>query len=466
MTNEHFDLIIIGAGSGNSIINSAMDHWKIAIIERETFGGTCLNKGCIPSKMFVLPAEIAHDARAAKKLGVDASVNSVDWPSIVERVFGRIDPIAIGGERYRESLPNVTVFHGNATFTGNKTLVVDVPGAPTVEITGDRIVLAAGARSFVPDIPGLDAINWHTSDTIMRLPSLPSRLVIVGGGFIAAEMAGVFAGFGSQVTIVNRSGRLLMIEDDDVSQRFTNVAREYLDVVTGAQTLAVSPNDDGSFTLNVTTAMGDISVEGDVLLIAAGRMPNGAQLGVELTGVGLDAKGNVITDQHLLAAPGIWALGDIRGRHQLKHWANLEAKIVQHNLLHPESPRVVPDNKPVPYAVFSHPQIGAIGLTERAAMRDQIPHIVITHEYRHTAYGWALEDVTSFVKLLADPTGTYLLGAHIIGPQAPTLVQLLVQGMHLGNTIWQMAHDVIYIHPALSEVVEQALLKVLETAAS
>ena len=463
MTTQHFDLIIVGAGSGNSIINSAMDHWRIAIIERETFGGTCLNKGCIPSKMFVLPAEIAADARSAKRLGVNATVNSVDWPSIVERVFGRIDPIAIGGERYRESLPNVTVFHGNAVFTGLKTLTVDVPGTETVQITGDRIVLAAGAHSSVPDIAGLDAINWHTSDTIMRLPELPKRLVIVGGGFIAAEMAGVFSGFGSEVTIVNRSKRLLMVEDDDISQRFTALARQHMNVVTGAQSLAAQPNADGSFTLLVSTAIGEVALDGDVLLIAAGRTPNGAQLGVDRTGVTLDAKGYVTTNEHLEAAPGIWALGDIRGRHQLKHWANLEARIVQYNVMNPDTPRVVPDAKPVPYAVFSHPQIGAIGLTERAAIRDGIPYISITHEYSNTAFGWALEDTTSFVKLIADPTGTHLLGAHIIGPQAATLVQLLVQGMHLGNTISEMAHDVIYIHPALTEVVEQALLKLLET---
>ena len=303
MTTQHFDLIIVGAGSGNSIINSAMDHWRIAIIERETFGGTCLNKGCIPSKMFVLPAEIAADARSAKRLGVNATVNSVDWPSIVERVFGRIDPIAIGGERYRESLPNVTVFHGNAVFTGLKTLTVDVPGTETVQITGDRIVLAAGAHSSVPDIAGLDAINWHTSDTIMRLPELPKRLVIVGGGFIAAEMAGVFSGFGSEVTIVNRSKRLLMVEDDDISQRFTALARQHMNVVTGAQSLAAQPNADGSFTLLVSTAIGEVALDGDVLLIAAGRTPNGAQLGVDRTGVTLDAKGYVTTNEHLEAAP-------------------------------------------------------------------------------------------------------------------------------------------------------------------
>ncbi len=464
MTTEHFDLVIIGAGSGNSIISPAMDSWRIAIIERETFGGTCLNKGCIPSKMFVLPAEIAQDARDAAPLGIHATVDRVDWPSIVKRVFGRIDPIAAGGERYRESLANVTVFHGDARFVGDRTLTVDVPGRDLATVTGDRFVLAAGARSFVPDVPGLDTVEWHTSDTIMRLAELPQRLVIIGGGFIAAEMAGVFAGFGSHVTIVNRSGRLLMAEDHDISARFTDLASRHIDVVTNAHNLRVEPRANGAFALSVATPNEHLVIDGDVMLIAAGRTPNGAQLGVESTGVSLDVKGNVVTDQHLLAAPGVWALGDIRGHHQLKHWANLEAKIVQHNLLYPESPHIVPDKKPVPHAVFSHPQIGAVGVTELDAIASETPHIVVTHEYSNTAFGWALEDTTSFVKLIADPTGTWLLGAHIIGPQAATLVQLLVQGMHLGNTIKQMATDVIYIHPALTEVIEQALLKVLELA--
>ena len=463
---DHFDLVIVGAGSGNSLINPAMDGWRIAIVEKDLFGGTCMNRGCIPSKMFVLPAEIAADARAAGRLGVYATVNSVDWPSIVARVFGRIDPIAADGERYRLGLPNVTVFKGTGRFTGHRQLDVEMADGNTARMTGERIVLAAGAHSFVPDIPGLDQINWHTSDTIMRIAELPKRLVILGGGFIAAEMAGVFSGFGSEVTIINRSMRLLVAQDDDISNRYTKIASHHHRVVLGELGAEAHLEADGSFVLHVNTRDGIVHVPGDVLLIATGRVPNGASLGVEATGVALDSKGYVTTNQYLEAAPGIWALGDIRGRHQLKHWANLEARVVQHNLLHPNDRRVVPDTKPVPHAVFSHPQIGAIGLTEREAIAQEIPHIAVTQAYGNAAYGWALEDETSFVKLIADHTGTYLLGAHVIGPQAATLVQLLVQAMHLGNTIEQLAREVIYIHPALTEVVEQALLKVLAIAAA
>ena len=207
-------------------------------------------------------------------------------------------------------------------------------------------------------------------------------------------------------------------------------------------------------------------IEGDALLVATGRIPNGKQLNVEATGVELDQKGNIVVDDsNLTRVPGIWALGDIVGRHQLKHMANLEARLVQHNLLHPDAPQRI-DDRAAPHAVFTSPQIGSVGMTERDAMMRGRPYVAITHDYASAAYGWALEDTTSFAKLIGDPVTHKLLGAHIIGPQASMLVQLLVQGMHLGSTVEEMATGQIWIHPALSEVVEQALLKLAEALAA
>ena len=197
---EHFDLVVVGTGSGNSVLTPDFDEWQVALIERDVFGGTCLNRGCIPSKMFVYAADMAHQAGHAGHLGVDTSLDGVRWPEIVGRVFGRIDPIAQGGEDYRHSLDNVTVFNGDARFVGHK--VLEVNGQ---QLTGDHIVLAAGARPFIPPIPGLDEIPFHTSDTVMRLEALPERLVILGGGYIAAELGHVFDAMGVSVSIVNRS---------------------------------------------------------------------------------------------------------------------------------------------------------------------------------------------------------------------------------------------------------------------
>jgi mycothione reductase len=456
---EEFDLVIVGAGSGNSIIGPEMDGWSIAMIERSTFGGTCLNRGCIPSKMLIYAADVAESAAAehSARFGVRTSFAGADWPSIVARVFGRIDPIAEGGRIYRHGLPNVTVFEGDARFTGERTLHVD---GHTVR--GRQVVIAAGAHTFVPDIPGLEATPFHTSDTILRIARQPRRLVVLGGGFVATELSHVFGSLGTEVTIVNRGRHLLTAEDEAVSERFTELARRRFRLVLGARVDQVWMTTDG-IAVRVHTDDGEHVVEGDTLLVAAGRVPNGAQIDAAASGVEVDDTGAVRVDEHgRTTCPGVWALGDVNGRHQLKHMANGEAKVVRHNLTHPDALRSF-DARPAPHAVFTSPQVGAVGLTERAARARHGDDIVtVTQPYGAAAYGWALEDETSFCKLVARASTGELLGAHIIGYQASMLVQLLVQGIHLGSTVREMAEGQVWIHPALSEVVEQALLALLE----
>jgi len=450
--DHHFDLCIIGTGSGNSILDERFDDWNVAIVERGTFGGTCLNVGCIPSKMFVYPADLVEQSRHAPRLGVDARVDAVRWRDIRDRTFGRIDPIAAGGRQYRIGLPNVTVFEHDARFTGHKTLQV---GDDT--ITADRFVIAAGARTHAPPLPGLDLVPYDTSDTIMRIDEVPERLAILGGGFIAAELGHVFDAFGSKVTMIVRGDRLLKHEDADIGARATELLGQRFDLVTFATPKSVSMDGD-TFVIEVETPTGLVVVEADRLLVATGRVPNGGQLNVEATGVRLDPMGYVCTDEQLRTdVDGILALGDVRNPLQLKHLANLEARVVQHNLLHPDEPRSI-DERFVPHAVFTNPQIGSVGLTEYQADMHGRPFVTAVKDYAGTAYGWAMEDTTSFAKVIADAETRHLIGAHIIGPQASILIQQLVQGMRFGQTVDEMARDVIYPHPALSEVVENALL--------
>lgn len=453
----HYDLIIIGAGSGNSIIGPEHDGWRVAMVERGPFGGTCMNRGCIPTKMFVYAADLAeHAASGNDRYGIHTEFSGADWHAIVHRIFGRIDPIAEGGRQYRHSLPNVDVYEHSAHFVGERELQVG-----DQRITGDQVVIAAGARAFIPDIPGLDQVPFHTSDTIMRIPRLPEHLVVLGGGFIATEMAHIFRSLGSKVTIVNRSHRLLQAEDHEVADRFTEIAHERFDLALGATVHQVRMHGDG-VALDLTCAGGPRTVEGDVLLVATGRIPNSDQLHVHAGGVGVDEWGNVVVDEFgRTSSPGVWALGDINGRHQLKHMANGEAKAVRHNLSHPDDLRRF-DDRPAPHAVFSSPQIGAVGLTGEQAAASAEPYCAITHDYGSAAYGWAMEDTTGFCKLIGDPRTRKVVGAHVIGHQASILVQLLVQGIHLGNTADEMAVGQVWIHPALSEVVEQALLKLMD----
>ncbi|WHT17978.1 mycothione reductase [Crossiella sp. CA-258035] len=452
----HYDLVIIGSGSGNSIIDERFDDWNIAIVEKGVFGGTCLNVGCIPTKMFVHPAELAGSPKPAAKLGVDLELHGVNWPEIRDRVFGRIDPIAEGGFRYRaQECPNVTVYTGEARFTGPKQLDTGTG----VTITADRFVIAAGSRPVIPAVAGIDEAGFHTNETVMRLEKLPARMVILGGGFVATEFAHVFSSFGVQVTVVNRSGSLLRAEDADISARFTELAGQRWDLRLNRKALRAE-RVDGVVRLHLEGPEGAEVVEAEELLVAAGRIPNARLLEVEKTGVGTHADGRIVVDEHQRTeVAGIFALGDVSSPYQLKHVANHEAKVVQHNLLHPDSPRTT-DHRFVPHAVFSTPQVASVGLTEEQAKAAGLNHVAVTQEYGGIAYGWAMEDTTSFCKLIADPASGLLLGAHIIGPQAATLIQPLIQAMHFGLDARTMARGQYWIHPAMPELLENALLKI------
>ncbi|WP_329285932.1 mycothione reductase [Streptomyces sp. NBC_01455] len=448
---RHYDLVVLGAGSGNMLPNEELAQLRTAIVEPDLFGGTCLNRGCIPSKMFVVAADAVEDARAAARLGVHATVEHVDWKAIRDRVFHRIDPLHASALNYRRE-NGIDVYTEEGRFVAPKVLQ-----AGAERITADTFVVAVGSRPVVPDIPGLDTVRYHTSDTIMRIDEVPASMVVIGGGFIAAEFGHVFGAFGSDITIVQRGPRLLMAEDEQVSARFTDLASRRHRVLLDAAVTSVEGREDG-VTVTVSCPDGDHVVRAAALLVCVGRQPNTDRLDAAAGGLDLDRHGHIVTDSaYRTSVPGVWALGDTANHFQLKHMANAEVRLVRHNLLHPEDVRALP-HKVAPHAVFTSPQIAGIGLTEQEARRRGIDHLVSVRDYGDAAYGWALEDTTSFVKILADPVERTILGAHIIGPQAATLIQQLIQAMELGLTVDRIARDLLYIHPALTEVVEQALL--------
>jgi mycothione reductase len=453
----HYDLVIVGTGSGNSILDPRFADWKTAIVEKGVFGGTCLNVGCIPTKMFVHTADLAATPSVSGRFGVDEELRAVRWADVRDRIFGRIDPIAAGGREYRvghEDNANVTVYEGEGRFTGHKELAVSLPEGGTETITADRFVLAAGGRSVIPDIEGLAEVGYHTSDTVMRLDSLPARLVIVGSGFVAAEFAHVFASFGVEVTVIARSGALLRSEDEDISRRFTELAARRFDVRLNRKVLRARRTGAG---IELEMEGGE-TVAGDQLLIATGRRPNSDLLDVAATGVSTMDSGHVVVDaSQRTSVEGIYALGDLSSPHELKHVANHEARVVQHNLLHPDKP-IRADHRFVPHAVFSSPQVASVGVTEQQARQRGLTYVTSIQDYAGTAYGWAMEDTSGFAKLLADPQTGLLLGAHILGPQASTVIQPLIQAMSFGLDTRSMARGQYWIHPAPPELIENALL--------
>lgn len=448
---KHYDLIIIGTGSGNSIPGPEFDDQSIAIVEKGTFGGTCLNVGCIPTKMFVYAADVATEIREAAKYNLSASLTGVDWPAIVDRVFAqRIDPIAAGGEAYRrgEETPNIDVYAEHARFVDKRTIQV---GEET--ISGERIVIATGARPSVLPVIAESGVDYYTNENILRLPALPKTMIIQGGGFIAVEFAHIFASLGVQVTITNRSPILLRKADETISQRFTEIAAEQWNLKLG-RTVTAATQDARGVTLTLDNGE---QLTGEILLVATGRTPNGDQMDLARGGIEMDGERIKVDEYGRTTAAGVWALGDVSSPYQLKHVANAEMRAVRHNLLHGDDLRPMP-HEHVPAAVFTHPQIASVGMTEAEAKQAGLDVTIKIQNYGDTAYGWAMEDTTGFAKLIADRKTGRLLGAHYLGPQASSLIQQLITVMAFDLDVREVARNQYWIHPALPEVTENALL--------
>ncbi|MGQ7788872.1 mycothione reductase [Nesterenkonia sp. PF2B19] len=468
------DLAIIGSGSGNSLITPHWDGRPVVLADRgvgstDAFGGTCLNVGCIPTKMFVRPAALAHSTEEAGRLGVDLHLRGADWPQIRDRIFARVDAISRAGRHYRaEELDHVTLLEQQVRLTGPRSFLAE----DGTEVRAEQLVLAAGSRPVLPEVPGVDLPQVHTSDSVMRLESLPSRVLIVGGGYIACEFAGIFSGLGSEVIQVNRSVGLMSALDPDLASAYSAEAEKSWTVLyerTLGAVVARDPEGRGEpagATAQLLTVDGrQEEYDVDIVLIAIGRRPNSDLLGAEEAGLDLHDDGRIVVDawQRVLAGgepvEGLYALGDLSSAAQLKHVANHEARVVAHNLENPHDLRPSRQHA-VPAAVFSHPELAQVGLTEPQAV-EQIgaEHVTVKiQHYGDTAYGWAMEDSTGIVKVIADRRDGTLLGGHAMGYQASNLLQPVIQAMSFGQDAHSAARGQYWIHPALMEVTENALL--------
>ena len=313
-------------------------------------------------------------------------------------------------------------------------------------------MIATGGRPFIPQAVMESGVAFQTSDTVLRLESLPASMVILGGGSVAVEMAHLFSSLGVDIHMVEAAPTLLAALDADISRLFTAAASTRWDVHLDATVTDIRSDGGG-----VEIVLEDgTRVTSELLLVATGRQPNTDNLGLDLAGVSLSSDGHVIVDEFGRAAEGVWALGDCSSFFELKHVANAEARTIAHNLIHPDDLRPLPHDW-VPLAVFTDPQIASVGA--RSQDLDGRPYVEALQEYAEVAYGWALQDHRGVCKLYADPATGTLLGAHILGDQASLLIAPLIQAVSHGQRIADLARGQYWIHPALSEVVENALLK-------
>jgi dihydrolipoamide dehydrogenase len=462
---EH-DLIVLGGGTGNIVAAAAADAgMDIALVERGRLGGTCLNRGCNPSKQLVHRANVVETVRNAARLGIEASVEDVAFEAIVDDV---IDGVTEGAERKgrdARASDDITFHRKRGRFVDEHTVeVADGDGSGGDRLTAERIVLAGGSRPMVPDpIEGTEETPFLTSDEALRLSELPDHLVVVGGGYIAVELSHFFVRMGAEVTIVGRGDLLADREDEDVARRLTEAYREVCDLHLGYRVNEVAA-EEGERVVRAEDESGEtLSVRGDRLLVATGRQPNSDTWNVSAAGIETDEKGFVETDEYLEASvEGVYAIGDIAGNYMFKHSGDKEAEHVVETVVHGERSAV--EYPGMAHAIFGSPQVGSLGRTEGDLEEDAVNYEVGRHAYDDTAYGSVLDHGDGFAKVLVGEDDA-VLGCHVVGPDASTLIHEVSTAVAAGADATTIA-ETIHVHPALSEVVQGAFRDVVDVAPS
>ncbi len=458
METRKFDLIVIGSGSGLDVAAAAAGSgMQVAIVEEGPMGGTCLNRGCIPTKILIHIADVLKTIRTADEFGIKVSKPKVNFKKAMERARV-VDHDAKEIETNLKKAKNITLFQGRGSFIGQKTLRVG-----NSEITADKIVIAAGTRPAVPKVEGLvgmgnGTVPYMTSDEALKLDKLPKDLIVIGGGYIACELAHFFGSMGSKITILQRNVRLLPDEDEELGQKFTEIFSKQYDVKLKFAVKRVEKKGSKITVYGVPRDMPDgkeMKVTGTALLIATGRVPNTDILDVTKTGLNTTKEGYIETNEFMETnVPGIWAFGDIAGKYLFKHSANLEAEYVTISLLNPQHRHAV-EYTAMPHAVFSDPQIAGVGSTEQELREKNADYMVGKYDYSGTGMGEAMAEKHGFVKFLADYDGK-ILGCHILGPEASTLLHEVLICMKKGTGNVSDIVNTVHIHPALSEVVQRA----------
>ncbi|WP_225336495.1 dihydrolipoyl dehydrogenase [Halomicrobium urmianum] len=463
---EDFDFLVIGSGSGLDVANVAVNQGQsVAVVEKGPLGGTCLNRGCIPSKKLLYHAEVLETVQDAGEFGIDAEVEGVDFADIVRSVNEDVSGSAESIRRGLSSSSQHSLFEGEAHFVDERTVEIEGGADDGARLRAETVLVAAGTRPWIPDVDGVEDVDYLTSTEALQLETVPDHLVVVGGGYIAAELAHFFGTFGSDVSIVGRRPHLLPETDEEVGEAFTERYADRFDVYTGYEAVAAreSGNEvsvdarpfppESSAGAEGSSSGDDVTVTGDALLLAAGREPNTDTLNPGAAGIETDAQGFVETDEYLrTTADGVWALGDIVGEYLLKHNANHEARAVARNVFGTDLQPV--DYSAIPYAVFASPEVAGVGAREEELRTADEEFATSVYQYEDTARGDAMH-AEGFVKVLIDLDGE-ILGCHIIGPDASSLIQEVVVAMQAGSGTVRDIRESVHIHPALPEVVDRA----------
>jgi pyruvate/2-oxoglutarate dehydrogenase complex dihydrolipoamide dehydrogenase (E3) component len=441
-----YDAIVIGSGQGGNPLSTRLADlgWAVALVEKGHLGGTCINTGCTPTKTMVHRAQVAYYARNAARWGVRAGEVSVDLAKIVAQKRQIVERFRAGHHKRIEQRSNLRLHQGVARFVNSRQLKV---GEESLE--SEKIFLDTGARPLVPDIPGLNAAGYLTNEGIMELTELPEHLIVLGGGYIGLEFGQMFRRFGSQVTVIHQSGQILPREDAEIAAELKKALEaEGIKILLNARTTRVEKKD-AALALTVEAGNGPSTIAGSHLLVATGRRPNSDDLDLQKTGVETDKNGFIKVNGRLETnVPGIWALGDVKGGPAFTHISYNDFQIIYANLV--EGRNLSIDNRIVPYCVFTDPQLGGVGMTEKEARAKGYKLKIGKAPMSSVARAIERDETAGLMKLVVDATNDKILGASILASEGGELVQILAT-MMLGNLPYTLLKGAVYIHPTLAE---------------
>lgn len=454
---KNYDLISIGTGSATNIVEAMIienPKIKVAVIDKDEPGGICLTRGCIPSKLLLYPAELVRTIENAKMLGINSEIKSKDFKKVMERmrkiIHNDINKIRQGLSRSK----NIDYYNETAEFVAPYTLKV---GNQT--ITSKMILLGTGSKPSIPPIKGIDKTHYLTSDTILTISELPESIIIIGGGYIAAEYGHFLSSMDSKVTIIGRNPQFIPEEEPEISALAKRELEKNVTIYLNYEAKELKQTSNGKkqiVAVNRETGK-KIKVISNQILIATGRSSHSDILKPENSGIKTDKKGWITVNEYLETSQNnIWALGDANGNYPFKHVANYEATIVYYNAVLKQKVKV--DYHAVPHAVFTYPEIASVGLREKEAINKYGNNKLLIGFYRYedTAKGEAMDAKDYFVKVIVERSTLKILGAHIIGPYASILIHEIIPLMYTHDQKLTPIIDGMHIHPALSEVIERA----------
>jgi pyruvate/2-oxoglutarate dehydrogenase complex dihydrolipoamide dehydrogenase (E3) component len=442
---------VIGSGQAGSPLVTALAKagYHTALIEREHIAGTCINEGCTPTKTMVASARVAHLARRAADYGVQTGPIMVDMERVRQRKRDIVTNFRGGSERRLQGVANLDVLFGAAAFSGPKTVHVRMNDGSERELAAERIFINTGARPSIPAIDGLDPARTLTSTTIMELDTVPEHLIVLGGGYVGLEFAQMFRRFGSHVTIIQRGKQLLSREDGDVAEAVARIlAEDGVEILLNSTPTAATSAGD-NVTLHVKTPDGERELTGSHVLAAAGRVPNTEALNLAAAGVATNERGYIQVNERLeTSAPGIYALGDVKGPPAFTHISYDDFRIIRTNLL--EGGSATTTDRMVPYTVFIDPQLGRVGLGEEEARKQGRNIKVAKMPMSWVARADEVDETRGFMKAVVDAETRQILGCAILGIEGGELMAMVEIAM-MGHLPYTVLRDAIFAHPTLAE---------------